>query len=251
MEDKNFLDALDDWGSILTDTYEANSVFKPKTYINASTGEKRIAWKTYFNSGTKKTLKFDDDIKVIEQVAFCESNFIGPLILPKELNKIQYGAFNGCTGLTGDLVIPNAVTEIADFAFSGCSGFDGQLKLPTNKYFENIGYGTFKECPGLSGTLEIPSNILRIGQYSFFGCSGFNKLVIQDGVKHIFEAAFSGCTGLEGDIIIPPSIKSIAEYAFLDCKNLKTIFLPKTDDPIYLYDKWNFDCPAEIKYYNI
>ena len=248
--DKNFLNAVDDWGSILTDTYEANNVLIPKTYINASTGEKRIAEKLYINGGAKKPLKFDDDIKVIEQVAFYNSKFIGPLVLPKELNKIQYGAFNGCTGLTGDLVIPNTVTEVAEFAFTGCSGFDGQLKLSTHKYFTSIRWGTFKDCSGLTGTLKIPSNIIRIGQSSFSGCSGFNKLVILNGVKHIFEAAFSGCTGLEGDIIIPPSIKSIAEYAFLDCKNLKTIFLPLKDS-LHLYKKWNSGCPAKIKYYDI
>ena len=250
MEDKNFLNALDDWGSILTDTYEANSVFKPKTYINASTGEKRIAWKTYFNSGTKKTLKFDDDIKVIEQVAFCESNFIGPLILPKELNKIQCGAFRGCKGFTGDLILPNTVNRVADFAFTDCSGFDGQLKLSTHKYFTSIGWETFKGCSGLTGTLEIPSNIIHVGQSSFSGCSGFNKLLIQNGVKHIFEAAFKDCSNLEGDVIIPPSIKSISKYAFSGCEKLKTIFIP-LKDPIYLYDKWNSGCPAEIKYYNI
>lgn len=246
--DKNFLNALDDWGSILTDTYEANNVLIPKTHNIM--GEKRILENSYEECESKVTLKFDDDIKVIEKLAFYESKFIGPLILPKELNEIHHGAFGECTGFTGDLILPNTVNGVADFAFGGCTGFDGQLKLSTHEYFTSIRWGTFKDCSGLTGTLKIPSNIHSVRGLSFSGCSGFNKLLIHDGVKHIFEAAFSGCTGLEGDIIIPPSIKSIAEYAFLDCKNLKTIFLP-LNDSLHLCKKWNSGCPAKIKYYDI
>ena len=243
-EKQNFLDALNDWGSILSNTYEAANTFKPETtyskYIDGF-NNKIIQQRAYKDSTIKKQLDFDDDIILINHEAFYNSNFIGQLILPKKLKRLGLGCFSGCKGLTGDLVIPNAVTDIEAFCFDECVNMKGRLIL--NNKLTKINQYTFGNC-GFTGELIIPDNITVIGYAGFAYCSGFSKLTLSKNISTIEDYAFKGCTGLSGELIIPESVEYIGKNAFDGC-NFDTIYLPKhfNSHDITKGDKYN------IKYY--
>ena len=226
---QNFLDALNDWGSILSNTYEAANIFKPETtrsrYIDGF-DTKIIQLQAYKDTTIKKQLDFDDDIILINHEAFCNSNFIGQLILPKKLKHIGIGCFSGCKGLTGDLIIPDTVTEIETYCFDECVNMKGQLTL--NNTLTEIKQFTFGNC-GFTGELIIPDNITVIGYASFIYCSGFSKLSLSKNITTIEAYAFKGCTGLSGELVIPESVGYIGKKAFDGC-NFDTIHLPKHFD---------------------
>ncbi len=132
------------------------------------------------------------------------------------LRKIEIGAFNGCSSLTGNLIIPEGVDTIGAGAFTGCNRLNGGLVLPDS--LKSIGTAAFGNCTRLKGDLVIPNNVVSIGKSAFANCSGFNgKLVLSDSLKTIEKQAFGNCTGLVGDIIIPNSVIYVGVGAFQGC----------------------------------
>ncbi len=180
----------------------------------------------------------------------------GTVTLPSTVTTIEYGAFRGCTGLTG-VNLSNVVT-IGDGAFSYCSGLTGTLTIPNS--VTSVGAQAFYECThitsisvGSSANLSTTS-----GTNPFQGCSavttvtvnsnntyfdsrnsckaiirksnnelvfGCRNTVIPSSVTSIGENAFYNQTGLTA-ITIPNSVTSIGESAFWQCSGLTSITIP-------------------------
>lgn len=54
-----------------------------------------------------------------------------------ECTVTEIGSFSGKTNFVGDLIIPNTIEKIQDNAFANCTGFNGTLYLPPYVYFGN------------------------------------------------------------------------------------------------------------------
>ena len=161
-----------------------------------------------------------------------------------------YGAFQGCSGLTGSLTIPSSVTSIGRNAFSGCSGFTGILTIPDS--VTSIGRNAFFNCSGFSevhynafgcsalsyidyinnsvvyvppfqgcgGSLIIGNNIETIPVHLFRGGAFSGSLIIPNSVTSIGREAFRDCSGFNGSLIIGNSVTTIGELAFYGCNGL-------------------------------
>ena len=137
---------------------------------------------------------------------------------PEKVVSIAYGAFDGCSYLSGTLVIPDDVAEIAPCAFRNCTNLTS-LVLP-NK-LQTIGNYAFSGCSNIAGTLNIPSTVTSIGERAFEDCKGFTgQLVLPEHLTDLGSYAFYGCSGFTGDLKIPESITTIRYYTFRNCYGL-------------------------------
>jgi hypothetical protein len=156
---------------------------------------------------------------------------------------IGYGAFSGCSNLTG-VTIPDTVTCIERLALGGCYGLKNatignsvtnlgvkaffrcgsltQIAIPGN--VASIGWGAFKDCTNLAN-IQIPNSVSSIGDYTFFGCGNLLSVTIPNGVTYIGENAFRNCASLK-TISMPNSVTNIGNAAFTGCRNLKNITIP-------------------------
>ncbi len=106
-------------------------------------------------------------------------------------NQGLYGAFTGCTGLTGPVSFP-ALTSIGYQglygAFNGCTGLTGSVSFPVLTTVASAGLaGAFNGCTGLAGSVSFPA-LTSIGNQglsgAFTGCTGLTEI-------H-FKASLSG-----------------------------------------------------------
>ncbi len=179
----------------------------------------------------------------------------GAYTIPDGVTTIGYGAFQGCTGLTG-VTIPGSVTTIGRTAFGDCTGL---TDVTIGNGVADIEDSAFDDCTGLTN-VTIPGSVTMIGYGAFGGCTGlaaisvaaddpayrsadgvlFNKdqtqlhtypggkmgaYTIPDGVTTIGYSAFLNCTGLTG-VTIPAGVTAIGDAAFAGCTGLTDITIP-------------------------
>lgn len=168
-------------------------------------------------------------------------NSLTTLNIGENVQSIPWGAFRGCSNLTGELTIPESVTSIASDAFAGTSFTTINYNATNCTYNNTYYYGPFHDCytpatlhigenvqtipeelfsghTGLIGELALPSMLTSIGESAFAGCSGFTgSLVIPSSVVSIGAGAFYYCSGLTGELNIPASISVIGSGTFQGC----------------------------------
>ena len=143
-------------------------------------------------SGSKiKSIKFQEDIKNLNEGLFNNCPELISVQLPKTLESIGANAFNSCTKLS-TITIPETVTKIDFNAFYGCSELT-TITLPSK--ITTIPNGLFNGCSKLSSII-IPANVTSIGNNAFYLCSALTSIEIPANVTNIGTSAFASCTNL-------------------------------------------------------
>ena len=163
------------------------------------------------------------NLVVIGQQAFLNCRNLEKIILPENLEEIQYAAFNGCSNLK-EIVLPNKVRRIAEHCFSNCTALE-TVKLP--RRLQKIGKEAFYNCSNLQN-IELPSTLTRIDSGAFERCTNLIQIEIPHRVTEISERVFAK-TGLT-NVTITDNIQDIKEQAFFDCKNLMDIEVSNVDN---------------------
>ncbi len=127
-------------------------------------------------------------------------------VMPKTVEKVQWGAFSGNTFLKSITVNFIGTEQNGEF-YTGFTSIFGD-KVPSNI-----------ETVILKDIEAVPANC-------FYDCSTIKKIVLPQTVTEIGEYAFKGCSSLTS-VNIPNNLKSIGSGAFKDCTSLKKITLPK------------------------
>lgn len=225
-KDKNFLNALDDWGSILTDTYEQGLIYVQKSVINSV--DMRVVEKEHVNINKPIILTFDsDEIGAIGNEAFADCKLItGELKLPSELTIISQEAFKNCSGISGTVIFPEFLLYLGTAAFLGCSGID---HVVINKHLLEIPGRAFKGCTNLHGELIIPKNVELVLAESFAD-TNIEILVIESEKLIIDTLAFKNCKGLKGELKLPKGVKGISQSSFNGCSNLTSLLIHNDTD---------------------
>lgn len=161
-----------------------------------------------FQAAANKLGRFDElysllintDIDILPYVKeipakYFEGSNIKRIIIPKNITKINWGAFKDCKNLKY-VTIPDSVTRIGNHAFQGCTSLE-YISLSQIEYLHS---------------------------YTFDGCINLKSVQLPVGLKKIENNAFSKCNSLE-DIHIPESVGFIKFDAFYDCQNLKNVSL--------------------------
>ena len=156
----------------------------------------------------------------------------------KNLTSIGWGAFSGCSGVTGKVVFPESITEIPNSVFSGTGITDVDFS-----HITSIGNGAFKDCAGLtelklsdsvtaigdsafsgtgiSGELVLPDSITKIGSSAFYNVKITGSLVLPESLTTLGTRAFYKTEVSE--VMIPGSLKIIGAYSFYQCPNLSNV----------------------------
>ena len=148
----------------------------------------KILFHTYENG--KGIIKFDRELKEIEDCCFW--------------NNLKLRT----------VIIPNSVTIIGESAFKLCHNLSSII-LPTN--LELIGASAFHGCENLC-QISFPDSVKKIGSYSFGWCKKLNSIKL-NRVETIGMGAFSFCTALN-TVYASPKITSIGIDAFINCDNI-------------------------------
>ncbi len=161
-----------------------------------------------------------DSVNRIESGAFLGCTLLSSITIPSSVASIGESAFNGCTGLSG-ITLPDGLIRIEGGAFFGCTLLSS-ITIPSS--VTSIGEVAFHSCAELSG-IRLPDGLIRLESGMFAGCRNLTRVPIPSGVTNIGSTAFSGCTSLV-EIIIPDTVRSIWPGAFSDCRSLISISLP-------------------------
>ena len=124
------------------------------------------------------------------------------------LTEIGWGAFDGCTGLTGvlDLSVCISLTEIGEMAFENCTAL-AKVCLPAS--LTTIGWRAFNKCNNVQTLSVDPANTAF--------CSKDNVLYTKDMSALVYAAG--GIT----QVCIPDTVTEICNYAFEGGSSLQTL----------------------------
>ena len=199
-------------------------------------------------------------------VVYCPCAKKGRVTIADGIERVAYGAFEGCTNLT-EVVLPLSVKTIGVNAFSGCSqlekvilpeglreigvgAFDGCVKLfETTKRYDGFyvlngwavdpwGVGVV-EHGVLGGRLALPDGVRGVADRTFakreipnFATNETRTVQatlfvsLPRSLRHIGRYAF--CGNAAASIELPDGLCSVGERAFSDCTNLLSVSVPST-----------------------
>ncbi len=196
----------------------------------------------YIGNKDIKEVIIPEGIKTIGPYAFANLTALTRVVLPSTLERIDYGAFYGCSSLTtivtrdesgqeveglihakfinraafagtdlrGEITFDRAVA-IADEAFAYNESI---TKLILSDATQSIGAYAFY---GNTALMSVDSSAvkLKLGQYVFANCAKLSSISINAAV--IPTGAFDGCRALSS-IVLGPDVAVIGEYAFRDTR---------------------------------
>lgn len=226
-----------------------------------------------------REIRLPDSLVSIGRLAFWGTKLSKPVIIPKNVERIEAGAFGNLEGTlkefrvdkhnacfcavdgvlynkdkTKIIAYPNAkngqeynianeVSDIGEYAFCGAE-YLTKINIP-NSVIE-IGDSAFEYCTQLL-EMNIPEGITEINDGLFCECINLKKVTIPDGVTVIGAGAFDGCMALK-EITIPNSVTKI-NYAFWECDNLTAIYYYGSEEQWEQMDKYNTDLEEVQIYY--
>ncbi len=180
----------------------------------------------------------------------CTFNYrtgLEQIILPKSLEVIGEGAFNGATNVT-DVTIFDKVREIEGSAFYG-SGIR-HINLPEG--IETIHMSTFSSCENLE-EITLPSSLKNIEKMAFMNCKLLEEIRIPEGISTFGMGVFFGCEKLMR-VWLPSTITDMGSMTFTSCYDIEEIHVSATTPPAwnnkpfeYIYEKAVLYVPVGCK----
>lgn len=165
-------------------------------------------------------LVLSKNLKSIGEDAFVGNKKLKTVNLPYGLERIDVGAFGGCTSLV-NMTIPATVKYIGQYALDS---------LVKKQEFVILGDGILYKYNGKGGNVVIPNNVKAIGEFAFSYtpfATPLKSVTIPGSVKEIWNGAFWECSHLTM-VKLPEGIKSISPNAFSGCSGLTKINIPKS-----------------------
>lgn len=210
----------------------------------------------------------------IPTAAFQSKVNLKSIVIPSNIQKIEWIAFAGCSSLDS-LRIPASVSTISEDVFSGkvqinvddanlaYSSLDGVLYnknktalifCPTNKVgnfsipntVTSIERNAFSMCQLLT-TISIPNSVNSIGYNAFEYCKALESIEIPAAVTTLIEGEFSLCTALK-TVVLPNTLKKIGISSFYGCSSLTNITIP---DSVSIIDYGAFEFCSALSSINI
>lgn len=165
-----------------------------------------IAWGMFGYCGKLQKINIPDSVKIIDGFAFYNCAF-KTIEFPKELERINVKAFEGCFSLT-ELTFPQTLQKIGNFAFFGCESLTS-LVLPdslieTQEPTLDENGNEVKDENGNTVTEFVPA----IGVAAFHTCTSLKSIKVGAGVTVLESGVFGYCTALE-EIYLPAGLKTI------------------------------------------
>ena len=176
-----------------------------------------------------KNFKLNDEIKIIGNSCFKNSNFVKKLVLPDSVEKIDVWAFENARNLESIYIGPK-VSIIANYSFYKNINLSSIEISPENQCYTSNNSNVIVEKAtnillyGCKNSI-IYEGIETVADYAFTGLSGLKEIEIPGSVKTIKTSSFSNCINLES-ITLNEGLEVIERYAFAECYKVKSINIP-------------------------
>ena len=214
----------------------------------------------YNTAGGYGFIAFDKELKYVVEDMFrprddYHSELMTSIVLPSNLQGIDAGAFNYCSGLTS-IEIPETVYSVADRAFDHCTNLttfegataseDGKCLILTRK----DGSKTVRELAyflysGLTGSYSFPEGIdyvnCKVAATSWRPGYELEYMIFPEGLTRFYQSSdFSDNTNLKG-IVFPNSLTRIDQFTSFDgCTSLESLTIPA--NVTYIWKEAFKDC---------
>lgn len=148
------------------------------------------------------------------------------IILPKSLEVIGDGAFNGDENLT-EIVMFDNVREIGGIAFYETS--IKNINIPEG--VEMIAMSTFSSCKYLE-SITLPSTLRIIEPMAFMNCKALQEIKIPEGITKFGTAVFFGCDSLK-KVWLPSTLTDMGPKTFSSCYEITEVHIRATTPPAW------------------
>ncbi len=183
---------------------------------------------------TKVTI--EKGVKSIMSNAFAGEKMLKSVTLPSTIEFVGEGAFSYTAIETFNIPAKMRDVDSNIFVGSPIKSFTVSSSNPYYKAYEGNIYSkdmtelVMAAPENYSGNkwsgFTFPSTVTSIGRYAFLNCS-ITSLTIPSHITSIKNMAFAGCQMLE-NLIIENGVKEIYDSAFLSCDSLKFVQLPSS-----------------------
>lgn len=204
--------------------------------VTLSEGLEEIGFNAFSNCKKLKKINLPKGLKAIRSKAFYNCKALESIKLPTSLTTIDRFAFKNCKGLKGKFKITKNVETIEFGAFEYCYNLTGFRVAKENKHFSQKGGVLFKinkkgekieiiSCLPSKETksYKIPSTVKRIDCFAFAGSKYIEEIILPNKLDAIDIKAF-----INSDIRIidiPKSVTHIGDRAFYKCDKLEKIVI--------------------------
>lgn len=189
----------------------------------------------YCPPGKKGAVVLPDEVEVIQYMAFQECNQITSITFSSSLKRIYDGSFGGNAKLTTLKIAadhPNFVVK-SNVLFSK----DGEILYlypqGKNSTYFYIPYGVRRIHPGaFMGTMYLetvylPETVSSIGIEAFRNSSSLTKVKLREGLLEIEAGAFLNCSKLT-ELTFPEGLLMVYQDAIKGCNRLLSITIPES-----------------------
>ena len=190
----------------------------------------------FWNNLKLKTIIIPNSVNIIGESAFKLCCNLSSIVLSSNLELIGASAFYGCTNLR-QISFPDSTTKIGPYSFGSCKKLNS-IKL---NQIETIGMGAFSFCTALNTVYASPK-VTSIGIDAFISCDNITTVCVDDLVSWCninFESSrsnpmFGANISLDGgvshikELILPFGITEIKDYAFEGCIGIEKIHIPSS-----------------------
>lgn len=169
-----------------------------------------------------------DSLRYIGEEAFAGCTVPETLVIPKNVRKIEQGAFVNVKGLKTLVLLGH--TEVAQnthnetgpnsvFENTGLS----QVILPEN--YQGTHYSAFGNCTNLT-KVDLKNSPNNVPAHAFENCVYLTDVILSKSTYGIMSNTFSGCTSLT-NVTFQAVPRAIEAQAFAGCTSLKSLTLPE------------------------
>ena len=169
----------------------------------------------------------------LQDEAFANFYNLRSVVLPAELEAINYKALAGCIELES-ITIPASVTEIGKRAFEDCRSLLS-INFEAGSMLTKISDWAFYNCHELQ-SIDIPEGVTEIGKAAFFDCVYLNNVIVPASVQAIGDNAFALCSRMQQmrvKAVVPPSI---ASKTFEQVSRQMPVYVPMNSVDAYKAD---------------
>ncbi|MBO4498758.1 MAG: leucine-rich repeat domain-containing protein [Bacteroidaceae bacterium] len=151
----------------------------------------------------------------------CANLEINGLYLPN-VTRLGYGAFRGCTKVTGIVNMPALQYLNAGDSYSDAFYGSGITKVASLGNITDVSPGTrrgmFQNCTSLA-EVSLPLAATRIGTNAFSGCTSLTTINLPASLTEVASGAFEGCTlAFENVSLSLPNLTMLGGSAFKGTK---------------------------------